>query len=334
MEKHKETLKVLSKRIRPLLIVLVGGAVLMIALQALFSFLTPVDTQSKWGYKKNKTVETPDAFKNISLEAQAAYVFDIKNQKVIFALRENDKLPLASLTKIMTALVARDYASESALVTLSRGDLAAEGDSGLHGGERWRLGDLMNAMLIISSNDAAHAVARFIGADGQPTSTADEDNARMRFVSMMNAKALELKLLQMEFLNESGLDIEDAVLKDTMQGILPTGHAGAYGSAHDVALLFTELWQKYPTTIEITALPAARIVSQDNIVHVLPNTDEAIGKFPGLIASKTGYTPLAGGNLAILFDRGFGNPVVAVVLGSSIKGRFEDMEKLVIAAQK
>lgn len=320
-------MKILSKRIKPLIIVLGGGAALMLLLQVALSFILPESAQTNFGFSKKRIESTTDAFQNISLEAQAAYVYDINSNEVLFEKRANDKLPLASVTKLMTSFVAREQLGESALIVINRDDLLADGDSGLRGGERWRLGDLLNAMLIISSNDAAHAIARFVGAGGQSIGEARQQDARERFIQMMNLKAKELELAQMEFFNESGLDIEST------PGI-SAGRAGAYGSAHDVAILFETLWKKYPSTIEITALPVARIVSQDNIVHILPNTDEAIGKFSGLIASKTGLTDLAGGNLAIIFDRGINNPVVAVVLGSSSEGRFEDMAKLVAVAQK
>jgi D-alanyl-D-alanine carboxypeptidase len=59
------------------------------------------------------------------------------------------------------------------------------------------------------------------------------------------------------------------------------------------------------------------------------NTNRETGKFPLLLASKTGYTDLAGGNLALAFDAGFNHPIVVVVLGSSYDGRFADAEKLV-----
>ena len=61
------------------------------------------------------------------------------------------------------------------------------------------------------------------------------------------------------------------------------------------------------------------------------NTNQETGKFPLLIASKTGYTDLAGGNLALAFDAGFNRPIIIVVLGSSYEGRFADAEKLVWA---
>jgi D-alanyl-D-alanine carboxypeptidase len=174
-------------------------------------------------------------------------------------------------------------------------------------------------MLLVSSNDAAHAIAGFVGADGLPKE--DTAGARVKFVSMMNEKAKTLDFSTMEFFNESGLDIDKA-------------KNGGYGSAHDVAALMAILWQTYPTTLEITARKDARITSQDNIVHILPNTNEAAGRYAGLIASKTGYTNLAGGNLAILFDVGVGHPVVAVILGSTYKGRFEDMRVLTQATLK
>ena len=325
MKKTKEEMKMLWKKIKPLSLLLILGVALALAMHAVSFFPVTLNKSAQQNNSKNFTATVSNAFENISLEAHAAYVFDIHSKQVLYAFHENDKLPLASITKLMTAFVARDHASENALLVLSKDDLATEGDSGLRLGERWRLGDLLNTMLIISSNDAAHAVARFIGGDEQPAITeGQQDSARTRFVQMMNQKAHELGLAQTEFFNESGLDISS----DT-----PGGETinGGYGSAHDVAVLFSDFWTKYASTVEITALPAARITSQDNIVHVLPNTDEAIGKFSGLIASKTGYTTLAGGNLAIIFDRGINDPVVAVVLGSSYSGRFDDMAKLVTA---
>ncbi len=328
MNKMKEEMKMLLRKISPLGLLFVLGTLLVVVMQTLVFFSASANKNAQSGNSKNLTANVSDVFENLSLEAHAAYVFDINSKRVLFALNENDKLPLASITKLMTAFVARDHASESALIVLSKDDLAAEGDSGLRLGERWRLGDLLNTMLIISSNDAAHAISRFIGADEQPVVTdGEQDSARTRFVQMMNRKAYDLGLTKMEFFNESGLDISGGTNGEATMN-------GGYGSAHDVALLFSEFWSKYPTTVEITALPAARITSQDNIAHVLPNTDEAIGKFPGLIASKTGYTTLAGGNLAIIFDRGINDPVVAVVLGSSYKGRFDDMAKLVATVGK
>lgn len=318
-----------AKRLKFLAITLGGGALFALALQGFLSFALESKAETVAADAAQEEISTPaavDPFVGITLEAHAAYVIDLSTKKVLFAKNENEKLPLASVTKLMTALVARDHMRSDNVITLTKDDLAAEGDSGLRPGERWRMGDLLDVMLLISSNDAAHAVAGFVGesADsrlGREINSIDVEIARAKFVSMMNEKARTLGLSTMEFFNESGLDVDKI-------------RTGGYGSASDVASLMTTLWRTYPTTLEITARKDARVTSQDGIAHILPNTDEAAGRYNGLIASKTGYTDLAGGNLAILFDVGVGHPVVAVVLGSTYKGRFEDMHTLTQAALK
>ncbi|MFA5997100.1 MAG: serine hydrolase [Candidatus Paceibacterota bacterium] len=317
------------KRIIALVIVLGSTAAFALLMQWFVSFYTPVGTQrvSKVSNTTSLSEKIVNPFDTVALVARGAYVYDLKTNTVLFAKNENEKLPLASVTKLMTALVARESMSASAVLTLTKDDLAAEGDTGLRPGERWRLGDLLRATLIISSNDGAHAVASFVGANGHPENYPDMSLTRANFIQMMNAKAVELGLDQMEFFNESGLDVS------TTQNGLPeiVSTAGGYGSAKNVAELIAELWSKYPDTVEVTARKEVNISSQDKIAHYLPNTNEIVGKIPGLIASKTGFTDLAGGNLAVIFDRGIGDAIVIVVLGSGYKERFEDVQKLVAA---
>ena len=339
MNTKKDREKIITRRAHSLLVVLGGGAGLAIAMQGLLSFALPAQTETSVNNagdarEEIRTAKIANPFDGISLEARAVYVLELKTGSVLFAKNENEKLPLASVTKLMTALVAREHLSESAVLTLTNDDLSAEGDSGLRPGERWRLGDILNAMLLVSSNDAAHAVALFVGANGMPNNIEYNTKiARANFVQMMNEKAVLLGLEQMQFFNESGLDVSAPQSGQLAQvSIIPQG--GGYGSARNVALLFAELWKKYPETIEITAHKDARIYSQDEIAHILPNTNEIVGQIPGLVASKTGFTNLSGGNLAVIFDRGMGDPIVAVVLGSSYKGRFDDMQKLVEATRK
>jgi len=310
-----------EKKLKSIILVLGGGAILALFLQMLLSFVVSpqikkeVANSEEMKNRQQASILNAAAFEEANLEAHAVYVFDLKTKEVLFAKNEQEKLPLASVTKIMTTFLARERVSRDAILVLSKDDLAAEGDSGLRTGERWRLEDLLNLMLIISSNDAAHAIAGFVGGGSQGIERGTPE-ARTRFIAMMNEEAHTLNLTQMEFFNESGLDINAT-------------KNGGYGSARDVAILFAKLWEKYPETVEITTHKATRVISQNDIVHILPNTDEITGQIPGLIASKTGYTTLAGGNLAVIFDRGVGDPVVAVVLGSTYKGRFDDMQKIV-----
>lgn len=280
-----------------------------------FSAVYVADAETSIASPSPENDAATDPFARITLEARAVYVYDLATNEAIFALNKNERLPLASITKLMTALAAQSAIGGSAVVTLTRDDLSLEGDTGLRLGERWRMEDLLKVMLLTSSNDAAHAVARFTGSGGQ--SSGDMNLARKNFTRIMNAYAQELGLPQIEFFNETGLDLEGKTRN------------GGYGSAREVAVLISALWKNYPEVIEITAQKDAHIFSQDAIDHGLINTNEITGRIPGLIASKTGYTDLAGGNLAIIFDIGVNHPIVAVVLGSSYKGRFDDMEKIV-----
>ncbi len=322
MNTKRNRAEIVTTRLRAIAVVLSGAMLITLTAQGFLPFVpVPVNstvTSPRVNIKEELRAPKGDVFANIALEARAVFVFDLATGKILFSQNENDKLPLASITKIMTALVAREHISQGAVVTLTKDDLSAEGDTGLLSGERWRMGDLLDVMLIVSSNDSARAVSAFVGSNGQ---VSDPNFSRARFVQRMNEKALALGFNTMEFFNESGLDVSET-------------RNGGYGSAREVALLFAELWKKYPTSVEITARKDARIYSQDKIAHFLQNTNEVTGRFPGLVGSKTGYTALAGGNLAIIFDRGIGSPVVIVVLGSTYKGRFEDMQKLVQATIK
>lgn len=282
-----------------------------------FSAVYVADAETITDLPPPENIVIADPFADITLESRAVYVHDLATNETVFSRNENVRLPLASIVKLMTALVARSTMNGSAMVTLTQDDLSLEGDTGLHPGERWRMEDLLEMMLLVSSNDAAHAIAGFVGSNGQ--SSNDVSMARENFIQKMNTFAQELGFTTMEFFNETGLDFEGKTRN------------GGYGSAREVAVLISALWKNYPEVIESTAQKDAHIFSQDAIDHGLINTNEITGRIPGLIASKTGYTDLTGGNLAIIFDIGINHPVVAVVLGSSYKGRFDDMAKIVSA---
>jgi len=116
-------------------------------------------------------------------------------------------------------------------------------------------------------------------------------------------------------MNETGLDLQTQV-------------SGSYGSARDVANLLVYAVEKYPDLFEATRQLVFKVSPLDGKNREAKNTNEAVLKIPGLIASKTGFTDLAGGNLAVLMDAGLGHPIAIVVLGSSEQGRFVDVEKL------
>ncbi len=267
-----------------------------------------------------KEVEFPEnttesvAFSNIQLQAKSAYVFDVVKNEVIFKKNEFTQLPLASLTKLMTALTAVELFPKNSEITIQPEFLAVEGDSGLLANESWRLEDLIDFSLVVSSNDGVRSVASVIGAHN--LNSADYNLGRKEFIAKMNENSQKLGLKQTYFINESGLDEGST--------------SGGYGSAIDVAKLLQYILVNHPEILEATKYASITINSED-ASHVAANTNVAISSVPGLLASKTGFTSLAGGNLAIAFDASIGRPILVVVLGSSIDGRFNDIGTLVKA---
>jgi len=136
----------------------------------------------------------------------------------------------------------------------------------------------------------------------------------------MNTLAKEIGLAQTYFLNVSGLDVSSTL-------------SGAYGSALDVARLFAFAVAHRPELFAGTARNGVLLSEAGGETALARNTNTALGSIPGLVMGKTGYTDLAGGNLAVVFEAGPARPVAAVVLGSTYEGRFADMRKLVAAAR-
>ncbi len=258
---------------------------------------------------------TGTIFSNIPIEGRAAVVYDVANGKIIFQKNANARMPLASLTKLMTALTATDLVPLNSGITIRKEFLVGEGDTGLLPGETWKLKDLLDFSLMVSSNDGARSVASVVGAVNLKST--DYDLGRKDFILQMNAEAQKLALKQMYFINESGLDEGNT--------------AGGYGSATDVAKLLEYMLGHNPEILETTKYETLTIDSGSR-AHVAKNTNLDIQKIPGLLASKTGYTDLAGGNLAVAFDASIGRPIIVVVLGSSEKGRFSDVQNLVNAS--
>ncbi len=256
-------------------------------------------------------------YDKVELIAKAAYVYDSKTKRALFAKNASVPLPLASITKIMTAATALSLVPETTYIPISARAIKEEGDSGLRVGERWLLRDLLTFMLIESSNDGAVAVSSTIGAL-LGTSTETVDDSRLLFVQKMNELAETLHFSSTRFLNETGLDLNET-------------QAGARASAEETARMLAYALEKFPSVFKETRWGEFRLKNESGEAHSALNTNKDINTLPLLIASKTGYTDLAGGNLVIAFDAGFNYPIVIAVLGSTTDGRFADVEKLVWA---
>lgn len=249
-----------------------------------------------------------------SVVAQAALVIDLNTKEILFQKNASMELPLASVTKLLTAYVVAERTRPDELVIISPESLSKDGDWGLIPYDQWNVRDLLSFMMITSSNDAAAALAEHVGYSIDPT--ASPDGARFSFISVLNKRAKELGMQHTTVTDEAGLDTS-----------LTT--AGAYGSAEDVALLLSEIQYRYPYILESSEAQNATFTARSGKRYNAHTTNKAIPEIPGFIGGKTGFTDIAGGNLTIVFDRDIGNSIAVVVLGSTKEGRFSDVVSLV-----
>lgn len=251
---------------------------------------------------------TPDAFKQVPVEATAAIVYDLATGETLYARNADAQLPLASLTKLLTVYAALSELSPQTPITISAHAMQLEPPRAFNEGQTFTLSNLARLSLTASLNDGAAAIAE---------ATALRQNRTQS--EMLAGAAAALNLGKTYAVNGSGLDVNVAV-------------SGGYGSARDLARLAGALVEKAPLIAEATTLPEAQAASEGGTSYTVANTDPIVGTIPHLLLSKTGFTDLAGGNLVLVFDIGIGHPIAIVVLGSSKTARFTDGTALVAAA--
>ncbi|MES2059589.1 MAG: serine hydrolase [Patescibacteria group bacterium] len=264
-------------------------------------YLTNSESESQSSETADDSYVPDEHFANLMLEAKAVYVWDVEQDRVLFEKNEHTPLPIASITKVMTSLCALDSLGRDGVVTIETGDKSKADIDTLVIGEKWKVADLISYMLVESSNSAANALARTAG--GAPNT-----------ILCMNNRAEKMELFETRFGNVTGLDVASS--------------SGAYASAENVARMFKASRDEYQDIFEHTADKSYTVSSLSDISHTAINTDRAIGSIPGLVASKTGLTDIAGGNLVFEIMRGQGRRAIVVILGSSEEGRFSDAIKL------
>ncbi|MEK7126045.1 MAG: hypothetical protein AAB835_00965, partial [Patescibacteria group bacterium] len=273
-----------------------GIALLFVSgILALFLFLSPTPEYAPTEPITIVSSAAPDAFADISLEAKAAIVYDLATGNVLYEKNAYAQLPLASLTKLLTVYSALVKLSPDTPVTIPPGVSSIEGQRTFNVGQTFSLSDLARLTLTASLNDGAAAIA---------SATAERGNRPQN--EMLASAAAALNLSQTYAVNGSGLDENSAI-------------SGGYGSAYDIARLSGALVDKAPDISAATTLDSVQAVSAGGTSFSVKNTDPMVGAIPRLLLSKTGYTDLAGGNLALVFDVGIGHPIAIVVLGSSLK---------------
>ena len=233
------------------------------------------------------------------LSAKSAIVYDMKSSRSLYSKNPEERLPVASLTKLLSAVVVLENLNLDDIVVVSKEALKVDEEKQtLYLDEKIRVMDLLKMMLIESSNDAAYALkyhASILGVD---------------LGALMNRKAVELGMHSSIFHDPAGLN-DDAL--STSEDLLKLAN---------YSLKFDELWV-------ILGEKSTTVYSVDGrIGHKIDNTNQLLGVMPDIIGGKTGYTDGALGCMLLVVDvPGKNDKLISIVLGS--EERFNDTEKLI-----
>lgn len=238
--------------------------------------------------------------------AKSAVIINFKEggrDNVLFQKNTEQALPIASLTKLMTAIITLENYNPEEIVRVSKDAVETNGDNGgLINGEELKIKDLLYIMLVESSNDAAQALA--------------ENGSRIdyaTFIGLMNKKAKEMGLNNTQFVEPIGLDPKNQ------------------STVLEIAKI-TEYALKFPLLADILKTPAITVYSVDKkFIHNLVSTNKLFGKIPILVGGKTGYTDEANGCMTTISNIN-NNYLITVILGSS--QREDDTTKLIEWSQK
>jgi D-alanyl-D-alanine carboxypeptidase len=223
-----------------------------------------------------------------AIPAPVIFAKDLTNSRVFLEKNSGKRWAMASLTKLMTAVIAKEQIGSDKMLTVSGKAVGTEGiNGGFEVGERASVETLIRAMLAVSSNDAASAAAEFLGEN--------------KFISAMRAKAAELGMTQTIFSDPSGLSSLNQ------------------STAVDLEKLVRYILEHHLEFFEITRLKQTEINGR-----TLNNINQFAGR-PDFLGGKTGFTDEAGGNLISIFDYQR-HRILIIVLGAD--DRFLETEKI------
>ena len=240
---------------------------------------------------------------SVSLEeGQEGLLLNLDKQEVLYSKGAYERVYPASITKIMTALLAFQYGNMDDVVTITQDNVTLEEGSqvvGFQPGDQVTMDQLVHGLLVYSGNDAASAIATHIGG------------TEAEFVNMMNDYAAQLGCTGTHFTNPHGLQDENH-----------------YTTPYDIYLMLKEALN-YPEFTEITQLSSYNVtyknsdgtdmsVSLTATDHYL--TGEATApKGITVLGGKTGTTSDAGNCLALLCQDAYGEPYISIIMGASTK---------------
>jgi D-alanyl-D-alanine carboxypeptidase len=223
--------------------------------------------------------------------SQSGVAINLNNNKILYSKNPQDKIPVASLVKVMTAILAMEHSEMGDKVVISKNAAeTGENTMGLIEGEEFLVKDLLYGLILNSGNDAAVAIAEHVAGD---------ENL---FVSFMNQKAELVGSENTKFKDASGLNISGKEY---------------YSTAEDMAKIATYSLRVHPTLREIYQTFYKEIpYSEKHGIKILENQTNLLTTYPGVKGIKTGYTQEAGLCL-ISYAENEGQKVLVVVLNST-----------------
>ncbi|MBR2867950.1 MAG: D-alanyl-D-alanine carboxypeptidase [Clostridia bacterium] len=224
---------------------------------------------------------------HLDISAQSAALLCAESGEFLYMKNADERLSMASTTKIMTSLLALEYAKPDEEIVVTKEMVSVEGTSmGLVAGDSVSLSELVYGMLLQSGNDAANTVATVVGGDAES------------FADMMNKRAAEIGMTATNFVTASGLDDEKH-----------------YSTARDMALLAAECLRN-PEFVSICSQKTARLTyGNPPYSRTLTNHNRLLWSYPDAIGIKTGFTKKSGRCLVSAAKRG-GVTLVAVTLNA------------------
>jgi len=235
-----------------------------------------------------------------NIKSRAAITIDASTGEILFSKDSNRRLPPASTTKLMTAILAIEKEDLSKIVTIGKkASRAARSKAGFKEGDQITIEALLYAALLGSANDAAVALAEAIAGSEQG------------FVPLMNEKALSIGAEDTKFINATGLPGD-----------------GQYTTALDLSKILSYAL-KFPKLREIIGTPEAKITTEKGKVFHLRSTDRLLWSDEKIIGGKTGYTNKAG-HCFVCAAQGVTKTILVAILGSPTrKNLWRETEKLV-----
>jgi len=259
----------------------------------LLALLTPVTAESHLPITGPAAVElyelVPTAPPPPVIKARSAVLVDLDSGKTLYQLDPHGRHAPASLTKVVTALVALDYLRLDQTVTVPVSINQLPWDStrmGLRPGERLTVRELLYGLFLNSGNDAAITLS-------------EAAMPRATFVALMNVRAAAIGMSDTHFVNPIGLD-----------------DPAHYMSVADLARASEELMRRFPEVAAMAATPSLTLpATATHHAYALYNLNELVRKFPGATGLKTGWTGHAGGCLIATATRD-GRHLMVVLLAS------------------